>query len=154
MRATGVLVRFLSLLDVALILLGVLMIALMHAQIDAPAKRDPRPAGEIAAVADVNFVYLFAGWREHVDKGKFFLIGHNFEIGREISAETADDIRAILESQPGSQGRRNQVVMLLCDDDGWYNYLDAAKLRELEAVWDVNVVPISNVKLPQRGEQP
>jgi len=146
MRATGVLVRFLSLLDVALILLGVLMIALMHAQVRSAGKSGQSADGGLAEVADVNFVYLYAGWRG-TENGKCFVLGPNREVGREIGTTSADDVRQLLASRPGESEPKNSVVMLLFSDDGWYSAWDAAKLVALETAWNVKVVPVYNVRL-------
>ena len=146
MRATGVIVRFLSLLDVALILLGVLMIALMQAQLRSDVKRGQSPAGGLVELADVDFVYLYAGWKGP-ENGRCYQLGPNREIGREVRTDTAEDLKGILASRSAIRGRKNQVVMLLFSDDGWYSAWDAKRLNGIEQAWEVKVVPVYNVRL-------
>lgn len=148
MKATGVIVRFLSLLDVALILLGVLMIALTQAQLRSDPNQGKASADTMAALADVDFVYLYAGWKGN-ENGKCYLLGPNGEIGREVRTETADDIQDILKSRRTHKDQANHVVMLLFSEDGWYSAWDAKKLAGIEQTWKVKLIPIYNARLPQ-----
>ena len=148
MKATGVIVRFLSLLDVALILLGVLMIALMHAQLRSSTKHgSPSPDG-MAEIAGVDFVYLYAGWKGP-ENGRCYLITANRKIGREVNMVTGDDIREIFASRRAHTEASNQLVMLVFSDDGWYSAWDAKTLAAIEQVWKTKVVPVYNVRLPR-----
>jgi hypothetical protein len=144
-KATGVIVRFLSVLDVALILLGVRMITLMQAQLRSDAKQGRYPADGVAELADVDFVYLYAGWKGP-ENGRCYRLNADREVGAEVRADTADDIEEILE-QRAQRERPNQVVMLLFSDDGWYSAWDAQKLAAVEQTWRVKVIPVYNVRL-------
>jgi len=145
-KATGVIVRFLSLLDVALILLGVLMITLMQAQLRSDAKQDNSSTDGLAELADVDFVYLYAGW-QGAENGRCYLLSANREIGREVRTDTADDIQEVLTARKTQKERANQVVMLLFSDDGWYSAWDAKRLAGIEQTWKVKVMPVYNVRL-------
>jgi len=147
-RATGVIVRFLSLLDVALILLGVLMIALMQAQLRSDAKEGRSASDRMAEVADVDFIYVYAGWKGP-ENGRCYLVNANREIGREMRTDTAEDIQEVLGARKTQRERANQVVMLLFSDDGWYSSWDTRKLSGIEQSWKVKVIPIYNVRLSQ-----
>jgi hypothetical protein len=146
MRATGVIVRFLSLLDVFLVLFGVLMIAVLHAQLQGAAKETKTPTDALGEVADVDFIYLFAGWRRQ-ESGRCYLLGPNQEVLREVRTDTADDIREILAARAADRERKNQLVMLLFGDDGWYAGWDSKKLEGIEQAWRIKVVPVYNVRL-------
>jgi hypothetical protein len=146
MRATGVLVRFLSLLDVFLVLFGVMMISLLHAHLQGAAKESKTPTETLGEVADVDFVYLFAGWKGR-ESGRCYLLGPDREIVREVTTDTDDDIREILATRAADGGRKNQLVMLLFSDDGWYSAWDDKKLDGIEQTWKVKVVPVYNVRL-------
>ncbi len=149
MRATGVIVRFLSLLDVFLVLFGVLMIALLHAQLQSAAKETKTPTDALGEVADVDFIYLFAGWKGR-ESGRCYLLGPNREVLREVRTDSADDIREILAKRAADRERKNQLVMLLFSDDGWYSAWDAKKLDGIEQTWKVKVVPVYNVRLTRQ----
>lgn len=146
MKATGVIVRFLSLLDVALILLGVLMITLMQAQLRSDAKQDTSSADGMAELADVDFVYLYAGWKG-AENGRCYLLSANREIEREVRTDTADDIQEVLTTRRTQKERANQIVILLFSDDGWYSAWDAKRLAGIEQIWKVKVMPVYNVRL-------
>lgn len=147
MKATGVIARFLSLLDIALILLGLLMITLMLAQLRSDAKQGNSSADGMAELANVDFVYLYAGWKGAENGRCYLLISANGEIGREVRTDTADDIQEVLAARRTQKERANQVVMLLFSDDGWYSAWDPKRLAGIEQTWKVKVVPIYNVRL-------
>jgi hypothetical protein len=145
-KATGVIARFLSLLDITLILLGVLMITLMQAQLRSNAKQGHSTADGMAELADVDFVYLFAGWKGS-ENGRCYLLSANRELGREVRTDTADDLQEVLAARRAQKERRNQVVMLLFSDEGWYSVWDAKRLAGIEQTWKVKITPVYNVRL-------
>jgi hypothetical protein len=145
-RATGVIVRFLSLLDVIILHLGVLMLALMHAQLRSDARRGGSPVGGMSELASVDFVYLYAGWKGP-ENGRCYLLSANREIGREVRTGTADDIQEVLTARRAQKERANQVVMLLFSDDGWYSAWDSKRLAGIEQTWRIKVIPVYNVRL-------
>jgi hypothetical protein len=146
-KATNVIGRFLSLLDVALILLGVLMIVLMHAQ-----PRTPRPPISPVddgsdADKDVGVVFAYAGWKDD-EAGRCFLLDDVWKIVREIRTNSSHDIQQILAERKPPSAHGEQVVLLLFSGDGWYSDWDEKKLAEIRMKWNVNVVPVYNVPLP------
>jgi hypothetical protein len=146
LRATGVIVRFLSLLDVIILHLGVLMMALMHAQLRSEAKWRDSPPDVKSELAQVDFVYLYAGWKGP-ENGRCYLLGADRQIEREVGTDTADDIRNILTARRAQRERANQVVMLLFSDDCWDSAWDPKKLAGIEQTWKVKVIPVYNVRL-------
>jgi hypothetical protein len=134
------------LLDVALILLGVLMITLMQAQLRSYAKQGNFSADGMAELADIDFVYLYAGWKGE-ENGRVYEIRNNGEIAREVRTDTADDIQEVLTARRTQKERANQVVMLLFSDDGWYSAWDAKRLAGIEQTWKVKVMPVYNMRL-------
>jgi len=147
MKVTGVLVRFLSLLDVTLILLGVLMVTLMHAQI----RTDKGPLDRMAEWAGIEFVCLYAGWGP--ENGRCYLLGPTREVRQEVRTDTEDDIKKILNDRRGQTKRSNPVVLLLFSDEGWYSAWTPERLEQIEKTWQVKVNPVYNVPL-QRKEEP
>lgn len=141
MRATSVFVRFLSLLDVALVLLGVLMIALTLAQLRSDAGDGGSGKKGLAELANVRFVYLYAGWKGP-QKGRCYLLKEDQTIGEEVSTDTAIDIK----------GLEPTAVLLLFDENGWYSDWPASRLASIEQTWNVKVIPVYNVPLPSGGK--
>lgn len=148
MKATNIFVRFLSLLDVALVLLGVLMIALTQAQLSSDVGTPPNGLPELPKV---EFIYLYAGW-EGPQKGRCFLLNENLEIGREIRTDTADDIEELLNTKSRPENRITPVVMLLFDENGWYSDWDAKRLAQIEQTWKTQVISIYNVQLSKNAK--
>lgn len=146
LRATGVIVRFLSLLDVIILHLGVLMLALMHAQLRTEAKRDNSPTDAMSQLAHIDVVYLYAGWKG-VENGRCYLLGSNRQIEREVRTDTMDDIQEVLKAKRAQKERANPVVMLIFSDDGWYSAWDEKRLAGIEQTWKVKVMPVYNVRL-------
>jgi hypothetical protein len=147
-KATGVIARFLSLLDVALILLGLLMIMLTQAQLRSKAKSGSTSSDSIAALAGVDFIYLYAGWKGS-ENGRCYLLSANLTLEREVRTDTAADIQAILAARKGQKERSNPVVMLLFSEDGWYSAWSPERLSKIEQTWGIKVIPVYNVRLPR-----
>ena len=136
MKATGVLARLLSLLDITLILLGLLMIVLTQVS--------PGPTAD-NAVGGPDVVYLFAGW-DGSQAGKVFRLGEDWSIGREVRTDSDADFIKIKAQGPG-EGRR---YMLVFDSDGWYSCWPAGRTADVEKKWGVELTELQ-LRLPQRA---
>jgi hypothetical protein len=147
-KATNVIARFLSLLDVALILLGVLMIILIQSQIRGEAQQGHAAADGLAKLAGIDFVYLYAGWKGY-ENGRCYLLTADGTIGREVRTDTAADIQQVLSTRSGHNERPHQIVMLLFSDDGWYSAWDPDRLAKIEKTWKLRLTPVYNVRLPR-----
>lgn len=150
MGATRVIARFVSVLDIMMILLGSLMIMLLHADLrrtrDRVNSEDTRNGpGTLAQMADLGFIYLYAGW-EGEQNGRCYLLTPDGKIGREVSTSRPDDLQEIIKTRR----QKNQVVLLLFSKDGWYSAWDQNKLDQLEKIWEVPVVPVYNAQLLER----
>lgn len=146
MKASNVIVRFISLLDVTLILLGVLMITLLHAQLRSESQQGSSASDQVAALFDIDFIYIYAGWRDS-ENGKCFLLDKGWRIGREIRTDKPDDIQSILSARKAQKEGSNQVVMLLFSDNGWYSLWNQEKILQIEQAWKVKIVPVYNVRI-------
>lgn len=144
MRSTGVITRFLSMLDVTLILLGFLMIVLMHTQLRR--KAEPDLPTTLSSIADVDFLPLYAGWQGE-QNGRCYLLNKAWKIDREVRTTTAEDFQQILQDRKATDESGNLVVMLLFSEDGWYSAWPEEKLRQMEATWGVRIVPVYNVRI-------
>lgn len=145
MNSSGVIVRFLSLLDVALILLGVLMLALMQTSVSSEQQTNASESKDVSAISQVNFIYLYAGWKGE-QKGHCYLLGQDMKINRKVSTTSNEEIQAIIDERQDTD-KSTDVVMLLFDSDGWFASWPDSKINDLEDAWGVKVVPIYNVSI-------
>ena len=139
MKATGIIARFVSLLDIALILLGLLMIVLTQAQMPT-ASHAAGDAGQ--AAADVDFVYLIAGIGQR--KGRVYQLGPGGRVGAEVRTDNSSDIDRIKSAST----KTNQVFILLYSEKGWYSEWDDKQKAALDKAWNARIVHIYNVILP------
>jgi hypothetical protein len=152
MRATSVFVRFLSLLDVSLVLLGVLMLALTQAQLRSNAGADGPRAESLPELAGIELICLYAGW-EGPQKGRCFLLNAKGEVGREVRTDTSADIEEVLGMNTRSKERPSQVVLLFFAANGWYSDWPETRLSSIEKAWKIRVMPVYNVN-PLIGAKP
>jgi hypothetical protein len=139
MKATGIIARFVSLLDIALILLGLLMIVLTQAQMPT-ASHAAGDAGQ--AAADVDFVYLIAGSDQR--RGRVYQLGPDSRVGAEVRTDNSSDIDRLKSAST----KTNQVFILLYSEKGWYPEWDDKRRAALDKAWNTRIVHIYNVKLP------
>lgn len=151
MKATSIIARFISLVDVVLILLGVLLLVLLHAQVRSQVQRSKSEdkRDEIQKVAGLDFLYFYVGWKGPEKDRCYFLDTSNLKLGREVRTDTADDLQLILKARNPKGERTNPVVLLLFSDEGWYSTWDSKRIAALEQTWKIKVVPVYNVRLPQ-----
>jgi len=151
MKVTSVIARFISLVDVVLILLGVLLLVLLHAQVRSQVQRSKSEdkRDEIQKVAGLDFLYFYVGWKGPEKDRCYFLDTSHLKLGREVRTDTADDLQLILKARNPKGERTNPVVLLLFSDEGWYSTWDSKRLAALEQTWKIKVVPVYNVRLPQ-----
>lgn len=153
MSAASVMGRFLPLLDVTIILLGVLMLAIANMQIRTASKQQSDSAestdqGQAAANrANINFVYLRAGCEGRYD-GKCYTVdneGHPLEM---VRVDVPDDIDSAFEKMGGNPAS-NQVVLLMFPKGAWDSRWTEKYISEIEEAWGKRVVPAYNVDLPE-----
>jgi hypothetical protein len=139
MRAAGVIVRFIPLLDVAFILLGMVIILMAQAQIRS-AKAAPRPASpqSLAEQAGVQFLYLYAGTAGE-ELGRCYELGPQQELMREIRTDVPDDIQRLLALR-GKAG--NPLVLLLISDRGFDAVWSEKKLAAMKKTWGLELARI------------
>lgn len=148
MRASSVIVRFLSLLDVALLLLGILMVVLAHSQLRSDeAKQGSASLDRADLAVPVDFIFVYAGWRGE-QNGKCYLLGRNGKPGKELRTDSAADIRNI-STGPHGKERRKKVVILVFPDDGWFSAWDEKKISAIKEAWGLDLFPLYKVPLPR-----
>jgi hypothetical protein len=139
LRAAGVIVRFIPLLDVAFILLGMVIVLVAQAQMKS-AKPTPKniAAKSFSEQAGVDFIYLYAGTAGE-ELGRCYEIGPNQELLREIRTEVADDLLRLLALR-GKRG--NPLIILLISDQGFDAVWSEKKLLAMKKIWGMEVARI------------
>ena len=150
-RAAGVIARFLSLLDVTLILLGVLMLTLAQASLNKPPP--PTDVGDKVKEKDkrlqssnVNFIYVFVGGQA-AEKGKLYLLKPDLKRGQEVSETNPQDIEAVKKLNKDTKKNGNQVVMLLFDDNSFHSDWPSERIDKLKKTWKTDIISIYEFKL-------
>lgn len=147
MRATGVIVRFLSLIDVALCLLGVLMffhVFQAHRIGSAPVKA---VLVELEAGLSIGFIPLYAGTSGDLEGQVFALELDNGQWKRGRRVVRRDDLEAIAKKLP-EKLQSEARVLLLMSSSGFDRVWSDEKLRELEEKWGRRIVPVRHVDFP------
>ncbi|MBL8868710.1 MAG: hypothetical protein JNK90_02900 [Planctomycetaceae bacterium] len=146
MKTSGVIVRFLSLLDVALILLGILLLALTQSTMSIEQEKNVAGSSDnMSPIDQLNVVYLYAGWKGD-EKGKCYLLGADMKIEREISTTSKDDILSTIEKHE-DENRPSTLLILLFDSNGWFDSWPDDKIKKLEDAWGIRVTPLYNVSI-------
>ncbi len=142
LRATGVIVRFIPLLDVAFILLGMMMVLMVQSTMKskkntapAAAASAPKPMSEQAGL---DIIYLYAGTAGS-ELGRVFELGPQQELMREIRTEVSDDMNRMLalRSKKGTP-----LVVLLISDQGFDAVWSEKKLATMKKNWNVEIARI------------
>lgn len=149
MQFSRVIGRFISLLDIALILLGVFMIVLIQSTVSRNTQNftlnQPR------VIDQLNFVYMYAGW-EGEQNGKCYLLNEKMEISRSLNDASKEEVKTLLESRR-NDSQKTDVLMLFFDDEGWFSsWADDKKIQELETRWGMKITPVYNVSVKLKGK--
>ena len=138
MRATGVVSRFLPLLDVALILLGLLMIVMMQASLTDQESVTPDSEQSIESKAGLDFIFLYAGWKD-AQAGKCFLMEKDMRIGKEIRVDSKVDIDELALDSKRSKKTKNLIVFLSYSKLGWFDLWPPKRIAEIEKLWGITI---------------
>lgn len=140
LRATGVIVRFIPLLDVAFILLGMMIVLMAQAQIRSTKSKDatPQNAKSIADQAGLDFIYIYAGTAGS-EMGRCYELGAQQELLREIRTDVGDDMNRLLALRPK---RTNPMVVLLISDQGFDAVWSDKKLSTMKKSWGLEIARI------------
>ena len=137
MRATGVVSRFLSLLDVILLFLGILMVAMMQASLTDQESVTPDSEQSIESKAGMDFIFLYAGWKDS-QAGKCYLMEKDMRIGKEIRTDTKTDIEELaLDSK--RRKKTNLIVFLVLSKSGWHDSWQGERIKEIEKIWGITI---------------
>ena len=147
MKATNVVSRFLSLLDVTLILLGFLMITLAQASI-SDGNTNANQSDKRQDSANVQFVYVFASGKGP-DKDKLFLLEPDLKLGRQLNEKKPKEIHSIIGLPVSSKKEKKIVVLMLHDAKGWTQGWTPERYETLKKTWNTDVVPIYDFNLKE-----
>ncbi|HMO34824.1 MAG TPA: hypothetical protein PKA06_02165 [Gemmatales bacterium] len=142
LRASGVIVRFIPLLDVAFILLGMMMV--LMAQASMKPKQHKKEETVLSALqpiseqAGLDIIYLYAG-TAGAEWGRCYELGPQQEILREIRTDVPDDMRRLLALR---SKRATPLVVLLISDQGFDAVWSEKKLAAMKKQWNVEIARI------------
>ena len=145
MRATGVVSRFLPLLDVALLLLGLLMIVMMQASLTDQESVNPEAEQSIESKAGMDFIFLYAGWKDS-QAGKFFLMEKGMRIGKEIRIDSKVDIDELALDSIRRKKTKNLIIFLSFSKSGWFDLWTPSRIKEIEKIWGMTIIKLYNVE--------
>lgn len=143
MRVTGVISRFLPLLDVVLLLLGLLMVVMMQASFTE--KEETNSSSEsIESSSGLSFIFLYAGWKDS-EAGKCYLLEKNMAKGKEINTDTKQDIDQLITEFKRNGKGKNVVIFLAFSKAGWFDTWGEERIKEIEKKWEVKINRLNNV---------
>jgi hypothetical protein len=140
LRASGIIVRFIPLLDVAFILLGMMMVLMAQAQMKSKKPKDaaPQAAKSLAEQTGVDAIYLYAG-TAGPELGRCYELGPQQELLREVRTEVPDDMQRLLALR-GKRG--TPLVILLISDQGFDAFWSDKKLANMKKTWNLEIARI------------
>lgn len=140
LRGTGVIVRFIPLLDVAFIMLGIMIVLMAQSQIRSKKPKDTAPvaARSLADQAGLDIIYLYAGTAGN-ELGRAYELGPQQELLREVRTEVPDDINRLLALRTK---RGTPLVVLLISDQGFDAVWSEKKLATMKKNWNLEIARI------------
>jgi hypothetical protein len=137
LRATGVIVRFSPLLDVAFILLGMMIVLMAQAQMRSskPKEVAPQTNKTLADSVGLDLIYLYAGTTGG-ELGRCYELGPQQELLREVRTDVPDDLNRMLALR---SKRGNPLVI---SDQGFDAAWSEKKLAAMKKQWGVEIAPI------------
>ncbi|MBQ1455641.1 MAG: hypothetical protein IIZ25_07340 [Thermoguttaceae bacterium] len=162
MRISGVLARFLPLLDIAILLLGLFVVlSAIARQTERARSGSPDRAGgrELSSAEDIpENPFITGAARRFVESqlapiwiyaccdGEFRnrcrLMEDDFVPGRVIDIDSDRDIQELIEARKP----RRTVIFVMIEEGGFDRFWDERR-GDIEAVWNAPVVWIRNVRL-------
>jgi len=135
MKTSGVLVRFLALLDVTLVLLGVVLILLVSmAKNVSEANRDTRT--ELRKVIGKEIEFLYAGWKGD-QRGKCFKLSEDLHVGDAVDMEDGE----WLKNKVGKE----KIVALILEKGGGTSAWVESRIEMLEKKWNTKIAFFSSI---------
>lgn len=140
LRGTGVIVRFIPLLDVAFIMLGIMIVLMAQSQMRSkkPQQTSPMAARSLAEQAGLDIIYLYAGTAGQ-ELGRCYELGPHQELLREVRTEVPDDMNRLLALRPQ---RSTPLVVLLISDQGFDAIWSEKKLATMKKNWNLEIARI------------
>jgi hypothetical protein len=140
-RSSSVICRFLSLLDVTLILLGMMMIVIAQAQMRAES------AGATSGGLPVaETLYLYAG-TFGAERGRVYPLGPDRRprLDRPVRLDTAEDVRPLWRDPTGPR-----LILLLVDTTRAFDSMwDDARMTAMEKAWGARIVRVYDWHPPE-----
>lgn len=140
MNISRILARFLSLMDVTLLLLGFFIILVAAASLSQEANQAKEKLGWNLIKEHWEPIWLFAACEPPI-MNKCFVLNDNLSIGGEVNQSTDTDIRRLIEPVE-SQGKA-PLIILVSEKGAFDAYWENA-LVSIEKSWGCPVLRIRN----------
>jgi len=141
MKTSGVLVRFLSLLDVTLVLLGVVLLLLVSmAKTIADSNQDTK--AELGKLLGKEIEFLYAGWKKE-QKGKCYRLNEDLTIGDSVDMNGGEWLK--------NKAGKEKVVALVIEKGAWTSAWVPSRISSLEKKWNTKIAFFNDIDL-QKGK--
>ena len=150
MKTTNILARFISLMDISLLLLGIFIVLIAAARYTkAEAKKSANASSDEISMSEVldkaasdnmTLIFLYAGCSGN-RKGHCYTLEDGFISGREIDTKTDSDLRDLLKERRAV----NPIIFLVSETGAWDIDWPEKRLHEIEKNWNEKVIRIVNV---------
>lgn len=157
MNATNILARFLSLMDIALLLLGIFIVLLSIARYTkaaaeketvVPSVQNMQVVLNKAANENMSLIFLYAG-STGKRKGHCYTLEDGFIPGREIDTATDSDLRQLIKERNAI----NPIIFLVSEKGAWDIDWPEKRIRAIEKTWQEKVIRVVNVPFEKEKEK-
>lgn len=148
MSNSGVLVRFLPLLDVTLLLLGVVLLMLVSLakniteEVSNAKDVDQGTKAELGKLIGKEIIFLYAGWKDD-QAGKCFQFNDDQSLGVAVDMAGGDWIK-----NPIGKGK---MVALISEKGAWTAAWTPQRISKLEEKWNTKIVFFEDMDLKKVG---
>ena len=136
MKTSGVLVRFLSLLDVTLVLLGVVLLLLVAMAKKITEKNDDITT-EVGKLLGREIEFLYAGW-EGEQRGKCYKLTEDLQVGEPVNMDGGEWLK-------NKAGKEKTVALVSKKGDGTSAW-GISTIKGLEEKWKTKIARFTDLK--------
>ena len=157
MKTTNILARFISLMDIALLLLGIFIVLLSAARFTKAAAEKKSAVPPVqnmkvvlnkAASENMSLIFLYAG-SAGKRKGHCYTLEDGFIPGREIDTESDADLRQLIKERNAV----NPIIFLVSEKGAWDIDWPEKRIRAIEKTWQEKVIRVVNVPFEKEKEK-
>lgn len=137
MKTSGVLVRFLALLDVTLVLLGVVLLLLVSiAKNVSETNRDTRT--ELGKVIGKEIEFLYAGWKGE-QRGKCYKLSEDLQVGEAVDMDGGEWLK--------NKAGKEKAVAIVLEKGAGTGAWTQMRISSLESKWNTRIAVFTDIDL-------